>query len=311
MSEHPTYGTWLEGESDMSRARTVMMSRVKNEERWIARCLERTWPVAQTVVLWDDGSTDQTIGCAYEALKREAVVSKESMTTGWGFVAHAQAPEGLRSLHIVQSPFAYSVRQKERVNEIRDKNALWAYVKAAVDFDHVLCLDGDEMLSRQAIREWPRAIELLEGGHDILTMPVIYLWDSEDAQRADGVYGDGTDGTKLLRFPRLFTILRLDEQALFDTHFKWSGSAGGFHCGSIPRESFQRRKDGREITGGVFRAPIVHFGYIDDPLRQKKYQFYAHEIDPGNVGEGGYLHIIGKPNNLAPGPVQLVAWEDA
>lgn len=287
----------------MSRDRTVMMSRIMNEARWIRRNLERTFLVAQTVVLWDDGSTDAT-----EAECREALGSERSeRANSWGWIGLGAGPEGPRILHFLRSPFTDAARSKQRTNEIRDKNCLWEYCKAAVDFDYCLCLDGDEMLSLEAVRTFHKAIALLKNDHDILTLPFVYVWDAENLQRIDGIYGNASDGLKQLRFPRLFTIKRVSEQALFDTRFAWQGTRGGFHCGSIPREAFGR-SDGT-FRGGLFSAPIVHMGYIDDSIRRKKFEFY-NTIDPNNEAEGCYRHIIGQPDCHASGPVQLASWSD-
>lgn len=307
----------------MNRDDVAMMARVKNEERWISRCLERTWSVAKTAVIWDDGSVDRTETlCAVSAMPDMAKLAEdagnlwvpldcvEPMPFGW--IARGNGPEGVRELHFLRTPFAKFVRPKQRINEIRDKNMLWYYLKASVAFKHVLCLDGDEMLSQEAIRDFPSAIQMLETRFDILNIPVIYYWDSEDRIRVDGIYSNGGDGLPQLRFPRLFTIARVSDDRLFNMCFQWFGTKGGFHCGSIPRQEFRTDNgtpEGSDPSTGLFRAPIVHFGYIDDPLRRRKFEFY-NTIDPNNEFEGGYRHIIGEPNCHAPGPVQLRDWSD-
>jgi hypothetical protein len=50
-------------------------------------------------------------------------------------------------------------------------------------------------------------------------------------------------------------------------------------------------------------------GYIDEDLRQRKYRFYT-ALDPGNLAEGEYRHIIGLADVHAPGPLKFVHWED-
>lgn len=276
------------------------MYRVRNEGRWIRRSLERTFEVCKTVVILDDGSDDNT--------REESI---KAMGPFPGFLPPGGSPEiftvtgdyGGHQLHYVRSPFRPSVREKEAVSEIRDKNFLWSYAKSRVNFTHMLCLDGDEMLSREAIRQWPHIEDLLASSHEVLTVPFIYLWDADDKRRVDGLYGDdGRDGSPRLRFPRIFTVSRQSPETLFDQRFVWNGVKGGFHCGSIPQEGFSFR-------GGFVAAPVVHFGYIDDDLRQRKFVFY-NTIDPHNKFEGEYRHIIGQPDQHAPGPVQLVEWRD-
>lgn len=239
----------------------LCMMRIKNEGRWIARSLERTFEVCRTVVIFDDHSTDNT--------KREAV--------------GANRP-GDSELYWYDSPF------QETVNEVRDKNYLWNMV-CDRKFRHVLCLDGDEMLSRAAVREFGNATNRLEQGAQVCVLPFIYLWNDETHRRIDGVYHD-------IRHARLFTI---DRSPDFRTS-KFVGHGAGFHCGSIPdRLNFGHRD--------MPNMPIVHFGYLDDEIRRRKLTFY-NELDPDNEGEGYYKHIVGEPNHLAPGPVKLVHWED-
>ncbi len=271
----------------------VAMMRIRNEERWINRSLERTFEVCKTVVILDDGSDDFTANEALEAVGDLALDEEKDEYVSL---------DGERVLHYILSPFRPAVREMENVSEIRDKNFLWSYTKTRVNFKHVLCLDGDEMLSREAIRQWPTVEEcLVSGTADVLTIPFIYLWDSETQRRVDGLYGDASDGPRL-RFPRIFTISRVTPDKLFDMRFEWKGTRGGFHCGSIPQEGFS-------FSGAVANVPVVHFGYLPAELRQQKYEFYT-SIDPNNEFEGRYLHIIGQPDRHAPGPVQLVPWED-
>lgn len=272
----------------MAREDWVAMYRIRNEERWIRRSLERTFEVCKTIVLLDDGSEDQT--------KQEAF-------------SVVQPHDDARILHFIDSPFRPAIREKENVNEIRDKNFLWYYVKSRVEFTNVLCLDGDEVLSLEAIRQWPRVERALRDGVDMLTIPFLYLWDSESQIRVDGIYGDADDGYPRLRFPRIFTIRRIGDQNLFDQHFSWEGTKGGFHCGSVPMVHFQTVRPYQPINGNFVPVPVAHMGYIDDPLRQRKYTFY-NQIDPGNLVEGEYKHIIGEPDIHAPGPVVFKPWED-
>lgn len=285
-----------------SRDKTACMMRCRNEARWIRRSLERTFEVAKTVVILDDGSTDGMYDEAVMAL------GEDTITVVKNGVDVVHGPRGF--LHYILSPFRKGVvREREAVNEIRDKNFLWWYCKACVDFTYMLCLDGDEMLSRKALDHWPEAIEQMRGGVDLINMPFIYLWDSETLRRVDGIYGDLEPDFARLNFPRLFSIARVDEADLFDMMFKWEGTKGGFHCGSIPRQAFRVAPDRTDVFSVGLKLPVVHFGYIDDSLRRTKFEFY-NLIDPHNTFEGEYKHIIGEPDVHAPGPVQLISWED-
>lgn len=296
----------------MSRDRTVCMMRIKNEARWIGRNLERTWQVCSKVVLWDDGSTDETRDVAFGSIVEKGEI--DMVPGGGGFIGRGQTSYGPAELHFLRSPYTSMVRPKMRRNELRDKNCLWWYVKSAVDFDYVLCLDGDEVLSKKALAAFGEMwVWFKTQTCDWIDLPFIYLWNDEQTRRVDGIYGDRTnpadppaDRAPRLRFPRFFSIMRLDAQQLYDTRFTWLGSRGGIHCGSIPQEGFHAIKPIKQFAS---HAPVLHYGYLDKAMREAKYTFY-NEVDPGNQFEGFYEHIIEKPNQHAPGPVEFAPYVD-
>lgn len=285
------------------RSETVCMMRIRNEERWIGRSLERTWQVCEKVVLLDDGSTDRTLDAAIRTLQ----AGELRVGSGNVMIFMAKTQWGPAELHILRSPYANTARPKERSNELRDKNTLWWYVKGAIDFKYVLCLDGDEMLSQRAIRGFSENWLLLGSmTYDWLNAYFVYLWDGEHQRRVDGIYGYADDKMPKLRFPRMFSILRLDEQQLYDTRFHWLGNRGGLHCGAIPQEAFHDIRP-RSETAREFE--VIHFGYIEDAMRQAKFKYY-NEIDPNNEGEGFYKHIISQPNKWAPNPISFEPYAD-
>ena len=285
------------------RDRIATMYRIKNEGRWIFRSLERAYCLAKNVVIWDDGSTDSSFEEALRALGPNPVVQRSSGVT----VARSQ--DAQRVLHWLSSPFSSNVvREKERVNEIRDKNTLWYYCRACVDFDWMLCLDGDEMFSMSALRNIPAQIQIAaEHNVRVLIFPFIYLWDNENEQRVDSVYGNREDGYKKIRFPRAFQISHMEPDHLFINSFEIQAGAGGFHCGSVPLGNFFTNEP--EKGSFVADCPIVHFGYIDDDLRHAKFDFY-NKIDPNNEEEGLYKHLIGEKNIFASGAPETAVWRD-
>jgi hypothetical protein len=290
------------------RDKTACQMRIRNEEKWIRRSLERTFQVARQVVLWDDGSEDNTLTEALLSILPSDLdrIAKFLVMPSPFVVEYNDCV-----LHILRSPFRYNVvRSRQAVDEIRDKNCTWAYMKSSVDFDYVLALDGDEILTLEAIRNWPSAIMQLRSGIDILHLPFVYAWDAEDRRRVDGIYGDipgSSPPLAKLNFPRLSTILRVDEKVLYQTVFQWFGTQWNMHCGSVARQNF--RPLGTEPTSAIAYLPILHLGYVSEELRQKKYIFY-NEQDPENDAEGRYLHTIGKADVHAPGPLEFVTWKD-
>jgi glycosyltransferase involved in cell wall biosynthesis len=123
--------------------------RIRNEGRWITACLESLKPLCSTIIVMDDGSTDDT---------RERC-------------ARAGA-------EVWPSPFA-------GLDEHRDKN--WLLSKVAPHKpDWVFLVDGDEALDSDGpdqIRE-----SITKGGADHLMFQVMYLWNRVDTVRQDGVY---------------------------------------------------------------------------------------------------------------------------
>ena len=267
------------------------------------RSIERSFQVAKNIIVWDDGSTDESFQESARAVDPNPQITKKAG------VVIVTSQDGQRVLHWMVSPFAKSVvRESERVNEIRDKNTLWYYCRACVDFDWMLCMDGDEMYSLSALRNLHHNIEQAKAHNArVLVFPFIYVWNDENQQRVDAVYGDEVDGHKRLRFPRAFQVDHMDAEQLFVNVFQVNGGVAGFHCGSIPLENYFVD----EPEQGAFMAdcPIVHFGYIDDALRHQKFAFY-NKIDPQNQEEGGYKHLIGETNEWAPDGVQTAPWQD-
>lgn len=283
----------------MSKEKTCVMMRIRNEERWIRRSLERSWQIANTIVILDDGSTDQT---GYEAFK---TIDSYCEPQGWdsGKIIDVDGPgkDGNQRLIYVKSPFrgGFQERDGQVPHEIVDRQFLWDIVRTRTECPYVLSLDGDEMLSKQAIRTFPKIWEALQDSKvDMLTFPFLYLWDSEDLVRVDDWY------SKYATFTRMFNLENLTSREIRALRFRMTENT--LHGGSLPLEGF---KTPDTVLVGKANAPIIHFGYVDDDLRRRKFEWYR-TIDPGNTLEGEYLHIIGMPDQWCPNPPTLVPFED-
>lgn len=127
------------------------LMRVKNETRWIERAVRSILPLCDSVLIFDDHSTDDT----------------------------PKICRGIdRRVLVVKSPF-------EGCDEARDKNYMLAHLGDSCDW--VVMIDGDEELApggveilQEAMRRPSRSI----------SMEVLYLWDRPDQVRVDGVYGE-------------------------------------------------------------------------------------------------------------------------
>ena len=133
----------------------AVMMRVKNEARWIKRCLESVMPLAgENIFVFDDESTDDT----------------------------AQIAESL-GVRVYRDPFA-----GESLDERRDKNWLLARVKEACNPDWILCIDGDEELQAGGAEKIKRVLST-NPATDCYTLRFLFLWDSVDTIRIDRWYG--------------------------------------------------------------------------------------------------------------------------
>lgn len=201
------------------------ISRIKNEQRWIARVVGAQLMVADHLFILDDHSTDDT----------------------------AAICRSFPRVTVFDSPF-------EGLDETRDKNwLLEKLAEVAKPGEWCLSIDGDEELapgSAAQIRQLAARTE----GPDSYRFQVLYLWDSPDQVRMDGIYS---------RFHRS-SFFRFRRGARFHSH-----TGGGFHCGNVP-EPFEV---------GVSDVKILHYGYMYKADRIRKWHWYS-SIDPTNTGEG-------------------------
>jgi len=237
------------------------MMRVKNEARWIARAVESLGRVCGAGIhMLDDGSTDDTTTLA------------SSM-----------------GAHVIPTPF-------DTFDETRDKNFLVREVMTACDPDWIVHIDGDEALEEIAARDLATFLVASPSGVEAHYLSVLYLWNSEQQIRVDGVYG---------RFCRASVFRTRATDLLFR-----SSTIGGLHCGNVPADTVPRS------SAAPFR--IKHYGYLDRETRLKKYAFY-NRIDPNNVSEDGYRHVVqgdvpeipATAQLLHAGPLHLAAYEEA
>ncbi len=287
----------------MSREQTVAMYRVKNEARWMRRSLERTWEIAKTVVVLDDHSVDDTGAEAFRSLG-----DFEVRAQGWDpgtihDVQTARQKDGLQCrLVYAKSPFVDQGALDQYPHEIVDRQYLWDLARTRTDSPYVLSLDGDEMLSRAALRAFPVVWDsFAKRVADVFSFRFAYLWDEEWLVRADGLY-------QAPFYPRMMSLAHLTSKDVRGLRFP--STANTLHGGSLPVEYYRGAGENGGVRTGRVNNPVVHFGYIDEDLRQRKFEWYR-TIDPGNVNEGEYLHIVGLPDRWCPTAPVLERFEDA
>lgn len=208
--------------------------RIKNESRWIRMVLESLVGVCDHVFILDDHSTDNTV---------EICQSFGSFVSG----------------------FCSSF---DTLDEARDKTFL---LHQAMEHnpEWILMIDGDEVLESDAPKKFLYLLD--RPAFSIYTLQILYLWNTPDTMRVDGVYG---------RFHRP-SLFRLNRAA---TTWKRSGVPGNLHCTSLP--------DGmRGEEMGASGIKLLHYGYIDPEIRHRKYDWY-NQVNPNNKHEDCYQHII-------------------
>lgn len=186
--------------AQLTEPRVAVMMRVKNEARWIERCINSVIPLAgENVYVMDDESTDNTLEIA--------------RATG---------------VNVYADPFP-----GEPLDEIRDKEWLVTQVKAACDPDWILCIDGDEELEPDGT-DMIRRILSANPNVDVFSMGFLFLWDSVDQFRADGRYA--TLGRESLfrakaglTFKSYYDLKPTGEQNEADPKCHV-----GLHCGNAP-----------------------------------------------------------------------------
>ena len=138
---------------NMDWPKIVAMYRLKNEERWIEKSLDAASSICDSIVVIDNGSTDNTVKICKSFPKVVEVRNQHSL------------------------PF----------DDTRDKNTL-LQMALERDPDYVLTLDGDEILQVDAKDLFFEELTILYPEKAIFEFEFLYMWDKPDQYRYDGSY---------------------------------------------------------------------------------------------------------------------------
>lgn len=229
-------------EEGKAAVKVACMMRVKNEARWIKRTIDSVRELCGDLIfVMEDGSIDGTPEIAAAA----------------GAV-------------VLPSPFV-----GQGLNESRDKDWLLQEVISRCSPDWILMPDGDEELEAGGCGIIRRALET-NPDCDSIALGFLYLWDSIDTYRCDGVYG--TMGRQ--------SLFRANSNFRFTSYYAEGETPNqnhvGLHTSNAPG------------LGGVvsrLRVNLLHYGYLHREDRIRKYEWII-SIDPHNEGEGFYLHCV-------------------
>lgn len=165
-------------------------------------------------------------------------------------------------------------------DETRDKNTL---LKMALsrDPDFILTLDGDEMIMPNSKQYLFYELNVLYPNVNLFEFKELYVWDKPNQYRCDGVFNN-TWSKKLFR---------LKDQPE-NLQFGRTDFPGNAHCAAFPNNLIGKNQTVKS------KIKVLHYGYYDEELRRKKYDFLT-KLDPNNIDFDGYKHIFSGNSKFA------------
>lgn len=139
----------------MDRPKIVAMYRLKNEARWIEKSIRSIYDICDEMVVFDDGSTDDTVNICSSFDKVVDI--------------HKQANMPL--------------------DETRDRNYLLQMALKRHP-DYILYIDGDEIMMPNAKDILFEEMETLYPDADVYEFQLLTLWDGSNKYRIDGICGN-------------------------------------------------------------------------------------------------------------------------
>ena len=171
-------------------------------------------------------------------------------------------------------------------DQTRDKNILLKMARAR-NPDFILSLDGDEIIQPNAKRILFEELNILYPDVQVFEFEHLFMWDKPNQYRYDGIY------TSMWRRK----LLRMSNQPK-DLHFDETGFAGNGHCPNIPQKSVGWNESVRS------KIKILHYGYYDEEVRQKKYRYYTTR-DSDKIFDGYRYLISGEGKFSGPHGIKL------
>jgi glycosyltransferase involved in cell wall biosynthesis len=240
-------------ENGCYRKWVVAACRVKDGAQWMDRTLSRVSEFAdEIVILVDQATTDNT----EDICRRFPKV-----------VSLAKEP-----------PHEYNEAwSRNRVLQMAfDRNPDWVY-----------CFDADEVIERRAVDRRDELTDPEDPSIMLWVQPIIQLWNTENTQRVDGLWGNFYQG-------RMFRVLPGQ---------KIDNSNNLIHSGSTPFTPSDRH--------GFSHFRILHYGNVDASIRDKKYDWYTKTDTQKdlNMALGGYKEHYWKLYYGQPRPEERQAFD--
>jgi glycosyltransferase involved in cell wall biosynthesis len=223
------------------------MLNVKNECRWIRQVIESLLPLCEEIFILDDHSDDETPNIC------------------------AEFPQ----VRLWRSPFGSSL------DKTRDKQYIFEKLIPHGP-EWVVAIDGDEVLDPKAPALIRQAAE--RSGRNSLSLRIMYLWNTHETVRVDGVYQN-------FQRPSVFR--------LFNPSFGFRPTpfAGNLHCPNVPPDLLHGHQQ-------VFGGRIWHYGYMEKETRLAKYR-WRQKMEPNAAGEDHYRHLVQGDISEVPADAKL------
>jgi len=178
----------------------IGLLRVRNEARWIDRCVRAITPICERVLILDDKSDDGTPEIC------EAIPGVTAFRSTASTCDESADKDFLLSR-------AYDLIPDE--HKKGNPNSPW----------WGLLIDGDEELMQE---DQQTVMEMAKSNEYAFHFRIPYLWNDENTVRLDGVYSRMAN----LGRPSMFRLMNEDFRFM-RTPF---GNGHNFHCSSVPQE---------------------------------------------------------------------------
>lgn len=171
-------------------------------------------------------------------------------------------------------------RQSLPFDEVRDKNTLLKMARKH-NSDYIFVIDGDEIILPNSKKILLEELTILYPETDIFEFQSLFIWDKPNQYRYDGIYSNIWQRR----------LIRMKNQPK-DLQYEGTPFPNNLHPSHIPQRSVGFNQPVRS------RVKILHYGYYNEALRQRKYKFYI-SLDPNNTVFDAYKHTISGEGKLS------------
>jgi len=164
-------------------------------------------------------------------------------------------------------------------DDTKNKNTLLEMAKRR-NPDYIFYLDSDEIIQKNAKKIFFQDLKKYSDS-SAFEFKILQMWDKPNMYRQDGPYGNYWSRK----------LLKMKDQPT-DLSYQKTIFPHNMHCPMIPQNARGWYTPKRS------NVQILHYGYYDPIVRQKKYEHY-NRIDPKNVIFDQYKDLIELPSKFS------------